>query len=347
MRSHRALFISESTSRSGKSHQEIGSPAVATFRGSPGAARTPRKKQYGDRDDRTADTRATAIRAPTWAGSPRLPRATCTWFSLYGGGELPRSAAAQRSWLLRIRGCRSTAEVAGSATAILRTCKSSVRMDGASFASEIAPQFMRRIGELEGSVASPSSVPAVACNWSMRAAIPALAALALGVGLPTATRLRSSRALLFSDRIQGTYRQGPWRPPWAISFSSGVIHVFAYLLAVVVDDAEQGGDPCRARRRSTGQHAAPDLFAAAVGLPSPPMRTSRTDRTRRHHLPSRGAACVWIKRGSAAAFWRSLHARLRVPSALRAATVADAWEWAIAHFTIGQVPRRLNVRVTD
>jgi glutamyl-Q tRNA(Asp) synthetase len=35
---------------------------------------------------------------------------------------------------------------------------------------------------------------------------------------------------------------------------------------------------------------------------------------------------------------------LRVPAALTAATVADAWDWATGMWDIGQVPKRLNVR---
>ena len=37
---------------------------------------------------------------------------------------------------------------------------------------------------------------------------------------------------------------------------------------------------------------------------------------------------------------------LPVPSSLARATLAEAWDWAIAHWDINNAPKRLNVRVT-
>ncbi len=37
---------------------------------------------------------------------------------------------------------------------------------------------------------------------------------------------------------------------------------------------------------------------------------------------------------------------LAPPRSLEGSTIADAWDWAIAHWDIGRVPKRLNLRLT-
>jgi glutamyl-Q tRNA(Asp) synthetase len=255
------------------------------------------------------------------------------------------------SWLLRIEDVDRPREVAGSADGILRTLQVfGFEWDGgivrqrdrsAIYAGALASLRERRLTfecscsrlQLEDESRYPGT-----CR-----ARPSVS------GLPTATRLRVEPGhILFSDRIQGTYRQD-------VAAAVGDIilkrrdHVFAYLLAVVVDDAEQGVTHVVRGADLLDNTPRQIYLQQLLGLPQPayahvPVLTEPDDtklaKSRRSVRLDQGEVLPQLL-----AVFSLLG--LRVPSALRAATVADAWEWAIAHFTIDQVPRRLNVRVTD
>jgi len=180
----------------------------------------------------------------------------------------------------------------------------------------------------------------------MRAAIPALprSARCRAYRLPTRLRVEPGTSC-FSDRIQGTTpRRGVRRGDIILKRRD---HVFAYLLAVVVDDAEQGvthvvrgADLLETRR---GQIYLQQL----LGLPQPAYaQRPRTDRTRRHQTAKSRAACVWIKERFCRSFCGLSMLGCESPQRF-AGNRCRRLEWAIAHFTIGQVPRRLNLRVTD
>jgi glutamyl-Q tRNA(Asp) synthetase len=145
-------------------------------------------------------------------------------------------------WLLRIEDLDQPREVAGAAAAILRVLElfgfewdgTVVRQSerGAQYEAALRSLYERNLTfacscsrlQLEDELRYPGT-----CR--MRTA---------PVGLPTATRLRiESGHIAFTDRIQGNYRQD-------VSAAVGDIilkrrdQLFAYVLAVVVDDAAQG-----------------------------------------------------------------------------------------------------------
>jgi glutamyl-Q tRNA(Asp) synthetase len=166
-------------------------------------------------------------------------------------------------------------------------------------------------------------------------------------GVPTATRLRVEPGqIFFSDRIQGTYRQD-------VAAAVGDIilkrrdRVFAYLLAVVVDDAAQGVTHVVRGADLLDNTPRQILLQRLLGLPQPayghvPVLTESDDtklaKSRRSlRLESEEALPQLL------AVFRMLG--LAPPDSLAAASLAHAWDWAIAQWDIRQVPRRLNVRV--
>ena len=121
----------------------------------------------------------------------------------------------------------------------------------------------------------------------------------------------------------------------------------AYLLAVVVDDAAAGRHPRGARRRPSGQHAAADLPAAAARTADARVRArARAGGARRQpSSPSRRAACGWMPDSALPQLLRVFALLgLAPPRARPAATLAQAWAWAVV--ALGHrahLPRRLDI----
>ena len=166
-------------------------------------------------------------------------------------------------------------------------------------------------------------------------------------GVPTATRLRIEPGhLMFTDRIQGTYRQDV-----AAVVGDVIIQrrdrVFAYLLAVVVDDAAQGVTHVLRGADLLDNTPRQIYLQRQLGLPLPayahvPVLTERDDtklaKSRRsipldHQPLLPQLLAVFSMLG------------MVPPKALAAATLREAWSWAIADWDIGRVPKRLNVRL--
>lgn len=253
-------------------------------------------------------------------------------------------------WLVRIEDLDRPREAAGSAERILRTLQ--------AFGMEWDGEAVRQRDRTELYAAALESLRArhltfeCSCSRSQledesrypgtcRIHPPAL-------GAPTATRLSVDRgSIVFSDRIQGTYRQDV-----AAAVGDVIIkrrdQVFAYLMAVVVDDAEQGVTHVVRGADLLDNTPRQIYLQERLGLPRPayahvPVLTEPDDGKL---AKSRRSASV----DSAAALPQLLSAfsmlGLRCPPALARATLAEAWEWAIGNWHIGRVPKRLNVRVT-
>ena len=167
-------------------------------------------------------------------------------------------------------------------------------------------------------------------------------------GVPTAIRLRVEPDLIyFSDRIQGAYRQD-------VAAAVGDIvlrrrdQLYAYVLAVVVDDAAQG---------VTHVVRGADLFdntprqiylQRELGLPLPryahlPVLTEPDDTKL---AKSRRSVRVDPARALPQLLTVFSMLGLKVPASLAGATLAEAWNWAIAHWNVENAPKRLNLRVT-
>jgi glutamyl-Q tRNA(Asp) synthetase len=169
------------------------------------------------------------------------------------------------------------------------------------------------------------------------------------LGLSTATRLRVEQgSILFSDRIQGAYRQDV-----AATVGDVILkrrdQVFAYLLAVVVDDAAQGVTHVVRGADLLDNTPRQIYLQRRLGLPRPayahvPVLTEPDDTKL-----AKSRRSVRLDSGEALPQLLGIFSMLGLapPASLAAATLAEAWGWAIGHWDIKQVPKRLNVRVTD
>src|SRR6202022_3170617 len=161
----------------------------------------------------------------------------------------------------------------------------------------------------------------------------------------TATRLRvEPGSILFCDRIQGTYRQD-------VAGAVGDVilrrrdHIFAYLLAVVVDDAAQGVTHVVRGADLLDNTPRQIYLQRLLGLPLPayahvPVLTEPDDtklaKSRRSVRLDGGGPLPQLL----AAFSML---GLAPPNSLAAAGLAGAWTWARGQWDIKKVPKRLIV----
>jgi glutamyl-Q tRNA(Asp) synthetase len=163
-------------------------------------------------------------------------------------------------------------------------------------------------------------------------------------GTPCATRVRVDQATIqFSDRIQGTFRQDV-----AATVGDMLVRrrdqVFAYVLAVVVDDAAQ---------RVTHVVRGADLLdntprqmhlQQLLGLPAPDYA----------HVPllmepdgrklAKSSRSVQLDGGTPLPLLIKVFDLLNLspPPELDLATIPEAWNWATARWNIDLAPRRLT-----
>jgi glutamyl-Q tRNA(Asp) synthetase len=168
-------------------------------------------------------------------------------------------------------------------------------------------------------------------------------------GVSTATRLRvESGHILFTDRIQGSYRQDV-----AAAVGDMILRrrdrVFAYLLAVVVDDAAQGVTHVVRGADLLDNTPRQIYLQRALGLPQPayahvPVLTEPDDAKL-----AKSRRSVRLAPDSALPQLLAVFSMLGLapPDWLATAGLAQAWSWAVGHWAIKKVPKRLTVRVTD
>ncbi|HWG68628.1 MAG TPA: tRNA glutamyl-Q(34) synthetase GluQRS [Steroidobacteraceae bacterium] len=283
--------------------------------------------------------------APTPSGALHLG-------SLYAAAASFLDARAHGGrWLVRIEDLDPPREVAGSAAGILRTLQAfGFEWDGEpvrqSRRTECYADALRKLSErgltfqcscsrlqLEDEIRYPGT-----CREHPAA-----------ITLPTATRLRVEPGrVMFCDRIQGIYSQD-------VAAAVGDLIIrrrdqwFAYLLAVVVDDAAQGITHV-VRGADLLDNTPRQIYLQRVlGLPSPayahvPLLTEPNDvklaKSRRSvplHPPEAlpQLLAVFTLLG------------LEPPASLAATTIAEAWRWAIDAWDIKRVPKALHVHVTN
>jgi glutamyl-Q tRNA(Asp) synthetase len=168
------------------------------------------------------------------------------------------------------------------------------------------------------------------------------------VGLLTATRLRiESGHVAFTDRIQGNYRQD-------VSAAVGDIilkrrdQIFAYILAVVVDDAAQGITHIVRGADLLDNTPRQIYLQRLLGASQPsyahvPVLTEPDDSKL-----AKSRRTVHVSVDSPLPQLLAIFSLLGLapPESLLAATVADAWRWAVCQWDIGNVPKRLSLRVS-
>jgi glutamyl-Q tRNA(Asp) synthetase len=254
-------------------------------------------------------------------------------------------------WLLRIEDLDRPREIAGSAAAILQTLQ--------AFGFEWDGEVVRQRDRVEPYVEALQTLQGrhltFECSCSRlqleeESRYPGTCRVRPSLsGVPTATRLRiEPGSVTFSDRIQGCYRQD-------IAAAVGDIilkrrdRIFAYLLAVVVDDAAQGVTHIVRGADLLDNTPRQIYLQRALGLPQPayahvPVLTEPDDTKL-----AKSRRSVRLATDSPLAQLLAIFSMLGLapPDSLSTASLALAWEWAIAHWDVMRVPKRLNVRVTD
>ena len=168
------------------------------------------------------------------------------------------------------------------------------------------------------------------------------------LGVPTAARLRVEPGfVLFADRIQGSYRQDIGRMVGDFILKRRD-QVFAYQLAVVIDDAEQGvthvvrgADLLDVTPRQIYLQqllSLPRPAYAHVPVLTEPDGTKLAKSRRSVGLDTNSPATQLVQT------FRMLG--LDPPRSLGMASLGDTWAWAIGQWDIKHVPKRLHVRIT-
>jgi len=172
-------------------------------------------------------------------------------------------------------------------------------------------------------------------------------ALARLPGADSATRLRVDPDLVsFSDEIQGSFRQNV-----AAAVGDLIIkrrdQVFAYLLAVVVDDAAQGVNHVVRGADLLDNTPRQIYLQRRLGFDTPryahvPVLTEADDTKL---AKSRRSVRADIAAPLAQLLSVFSLLGMRPPAELQSAELADVWRWGIAAWNRNAVPSRLNLRL--
>jgi glutamyl-Q tRNA(Asp) synthetase len=253
-------------------------------------------------------------------------------------------------WLLRIEDLDRPREVAGSAAGILRT----LQAFGFEWDGEVVRQRDRTALYVEAVQTLQDRNLTFECSCSRlqledESRYPGTCRLRPSASrVPTATRLRVEQgSILFRDRIQGTYRQD-------VAGAVGDVilrrrdRIFAYLLAVVVDDAAQGVTHVVRGADLLDNTPRQIYLQQRLGLPLPtyahvPVLTEPDDTKL-----AKSRRSVRLDAGEALPQLLAVFSMLGLapPASLAAASLAEAWGWATGQWDTEKVPKRLNVRVS-
>jgi glutamyl-Q tRNA(Asp) synthetase len=262
-------------------------------------------------------------------------------------------------WLLRIEDLDRPREIAGSADGILRT----LQQFGFEWDGPVTRQS-DRAQRYEGALSSLQANDRIfACTCS-RARLRSQAGAQFEDELrypgtcrarrpagvePAAIRVRVDPGYVqFTDRIQGTYRQNV-----AQSVGDFILkrrdQIYAYVLAVTVDDAAQGVTHIVRGADLLDNTPRQIYLQRLLGIAEPSYA----------HVPvltepdgaklAKSRRSVHLNRGSALPQLCSVFSLLGLapPTALASATIAEAWHWAIAQWDLRRIPKRLDLPVNS
>jgi len=252
-------------------------------------------------------------------------------------------------WLLRIEDLDRPREALGSADSILQT----LQAFGLQWDGEVVRQRDRNELYVDALQRLQSRDLTFECACSRlqledESRYPGTCRLrAPAPGTATATRLAVEPGLIqFSDRIQGTFRQDV-----AAAVGDTILRrrdrVFAYLLAVVVDDAAQGVTHIVRGADLLDNTPRQIYLQRQLGLPLPayahvPVLTEPDDSKL---AKSRRSVRVDVGQALPQLLTVLSMLGLPTPAVLARATLAEVWDWAIGNWDVGRVPKRLNLRV--
>jgi len=250
-------------------------------------------------------------------------------------------------WLLRIEDVDRPREVAGSASHIVSTLQ--------AFGFEWDGEILRQADRTAHYAAAVDGLCARGLTFECSCSRLQLAEEerypgscregALIGGVPTATRLRVEPGYVqFEDRVQGLYRQDV-----AAAVGDVILkrrdQLFAYLLAVVVDDAAQGVTHVVRGADLLDNTPRQIYLQRLLGL-SPPAYA---------HVPvlvetaggklAKSERSVRLDRGVALPQLMRVFELLGLapPPGLAAGSIGAAWAWAMERWDVRRVARRLTV----
>jgi glutamyl-Q tRNA(Asp) synthetase len=253
-------------------------------------------------------------------------------------------------WLLRMDDLDKPREAFGSAAGILRTLEAfGFEWDGPVVTQhDRLDRYAAALAELQ----SRERTYACACSRSQledESRYPGTCRnRVIPAGASTSIRLRvDPGSIMFSDRIQGMYRQDV-----AASVGDFILkrrdQIFAYVLAVVVDDAAQGVTHIVRGADLLDNTPRQIVLQQLLGMVEP----------RYAHVP----VLTEPDNGKLAKSKRSvrLSAQFPLPQLHHVfsllglqpppapfSTLSEAWHWSIGQWTIKNVPKCLNLRVTS
>jgi glutamyl-Q tRNA(Asp) synthetase len=252
-------------------------------------------------------------------------------------------------WLLRIEDLDGPREVAGAAAGI----QNALQAFGLAWDGEIVRQRDRAQDYAAALQSLQARDLTFQCSCSRlqleeESRYPGTCRERRAFAVPTATRLRvEPGTVLFSDRIQGMYRQD-------VAAAVGDIilkrrdQIFAYQLAVVVDDAAQGVTHVVRGADLLDNTPRQIYLQRLLGLPLPayahvPVLTEADDTKL-----AKSRRSVRLDTGQAIPQLLAVFSMLGLapPEALTRAGLREVWDWALGQWHIARVPKRLNVRVT-
>ena len=253
-------------------------------------------------------------------------------------------------WLLRVEDLDRPREIAGSADGILRTLERfGFEWDGA-----IIRQYERAALYEEALSALRGQHLTFACSCS-RAQLEddlrypgTCRTRQIAPGTAAAVRVRADPGQVqFTDLIQGTYRQNV-----ADAVGDFILRrrdqIYAYVLAVTVDDAAQGVTRIVRGADLLDNTPRQIYLQRLLGLPEPSYA----------HVPvlteADGGKLAKSRRSVRLSAESPLPQLLSVfsllglkpPPALASATIAEAWGWAITQWDLNRVPKRLDLPVS-
>ena len=254
-------------------------------------------------------------------------------------------------WLLRIEDLDRPREVAGSAAGILRT----LQAFGFEWDGELVRQSDRTERYVEAVQTLLDRDLTFECSCSRlqledESRYPGTCRLRPSNSrVATATRLRVEQGtILFRDRIQGSYRQD-------IAAAVGDLilrrrdRIFAYVLAVVVDDAAQGVTHVVRGADLLDNTPRQIYLQQLLGLPRPAYAHVPVLTEPDNSKLAKSRRSVRLDQGMALPQLLTVFAMLGLapPASLATGNLTEAWAWATGRWDIEMVPKRLNLRVTD
>ena len=251
-------------------------------------------------------------------------------------------------WLLRMEDVDRPREVAGAADHILRT----LEMLGLQWDGEVlyqsqrteayrhALEELRRAGAVYPCACSRREISKLAEQGPDGAVYPGTCRNGVASGRePKAWRVRVERPVRYRDRLQGLYYidLGRRSGDFVVLRADGI---FAYQLAVVVDDAEQQINSIVRGTDLLGSTGRQIHLQRLLGLPTPDYLHLPVAVDARGRKLSKQTHALAVDAAAGAAVLVPVLRFLghEPPAELSSGPLAELWAWALAHWQVSQVP---------